>query len=285
MTISHARSPHGERSRACSAQSVEVLPIRVFYMLLRIIYHGVFGRQHMLHYPLYREKGQTLLEGQIHLTNACISHLGELARKHLLDVGCGNGLQTLYLYDNFALTRAVGVDINATHIALAEAAAATLSHPGLSFVVDDAQVLGSAGNESFDLLLCTESAHHYPDKEAFLMQVTRVLRPGGRFVVADLLLREGVQARWFDRWFSLFYWSLARYESAFPRHGLRLETKQELTDQLVEAFRSSQRWFGCNDRKGLFTTLAKIVGRWLVALYIHELTTRYRYYLLVGVRT
>jgi SAM-dependent methyltransferase len=259
---------------------------RAVYSLLRLIYDQVFGRQQMLHYPLYREKGQTLLQGQIYLTRACLSHLGEIAGKRLLDVGCGNGIQTVYVYDNFAPSFVAGVDSNPMHIRLAWAEAASCSRPGLTFAVDDAQALTTAANESFDLLLCTESAHHYPNKEAFLAQTTRVLRPGGRFVIADLLLRDGAQPRRIDRGLSLFYWTLAQYRRGFSIHGLRLESEQDLSARLIAAFRSSQGWFTEESRRsGISYGVLKLASRSLLKFYVHELENRLQYYLLAGVKT
>jgi ubiquinone/menaquinone biosynthesis C-methylase UbiE len=240
----------------------------------------------MLHYPLYREEGQTLMEGQIYFTEICLSKLGDIAGKRLLDVGCGNGIQTLYVYDNWKPAHVLGVDLSPMHVELAAAAAARPPRPGLSFVVDNAQTLTAAADESFDLLLCTESAHHYPDKGAFLAQVKRVLRPGGRFLIADLLIRDGTSPRRYDRCFSLFYWTLAQYREAFRSHGLQLEVEQELTGRLVDGFQSSQRWFDeSRERAGPLHNIAKRAGRCLIALYIHELKNRFRYYLMAGVKT
>merc|ERR1719335_1617700 len=43
---------------------------------------------------------------------------------------------------------------------------------------------------SMDVVLCIESSHCFADFERFLAEVRRVLRPGGRFSLADLRWRE-----------------------------------------------------------------------------------------------
>jgi SAM-dependent methyltransferase len=272
-------APQGARA------GFEIFTSRAVYSLLRLIFDQVFGQQHMLHYPVFHEKGQSLLEGQIHLTRACLAHLGEITGKRMLDVGCGNGIQTLYVYDNYAPSLLAGVDSNPMHIRLALAAAARRPRPGLTFAVDDAQALGTAADKSFDLMLCTESAHHYPDKEAFLAQVGRVLRPGGRFVIADLFLREGAQLRRVDRGLALFYWTVRQYLASFPAHGLRLDCEQEITECLIKAFHLCRDWLDREGtRSGIRSRFLKLASRSIVAFYVRELKTRLEYRILAGVK-
>jgi ubiquinone/menaquinone biosynthesis C-methylase UbiE len=61
----------------------------------------------------------------------------------------------------------------------------------MDFVHGDAQSLPFA-DESFDVVINIEASHGYPDFPRFLAEVARVLRPGGRFLYADVLLRQGL---------------------------------------------------------------------------------------------
>ncbi len=40
-------------------------------------------------------------------------------------------------------------------------------------------------HESFDLVINSQSFHHYPDPQAFFNEVARVLRPNGRLILRD----------------------------------------------------------------------------------------------------
>ncbi|AXG05426.1 class I SAM-dependent methyltransferase [Haloplanus rubicundus] len=58
------------------------------------------------------------------------------------------------------------------------------SFPGVAGVVADAERLPFPA-ETFDAVTCRIAAHHFPDPETFLDEVSRVLRPGGVFAFED----------------------------------------------------------------------------------------------------
>lgn len=66
-------------------------------------------------------------------------------------------------------------------------------------VVGDAERLPFAA-DAFDAVTCRIAAHHFPDPEAFVGEVARVLRPGGVFALEDNVAPEDdALARFLDR--------------------------------------------------------------------------------------
>jgi len=53
-------------------------------------------------------------------------------------------------------------------------------------------------DDSFDLVWACESGEHMPDKKRYIEEMTRVLKPGGRIVVATWCQRDE-DGRPFDR--------------------------------------------------------------------------------------
>lgn len=256
--------------------------IGVFYRAMHLAYREIFGRQHMLHYPLFKEPNQDLMAGQIHFTEYCIEHLPVLAGKDLLDIGCGNGVQTIHIHRVFQPASTLGIDLSPIHVKIASDEAAKLGLQRIEFRADNAQRLSTAADASVDIVICTESAHHYPDKNAFLTQVRRVMRPGSWILIADLLCRPGKPPNWLNHRLYLYYWSREEYRMAFARLGFQLEHDEDLTPLVLRSFRNADRWFPSTTHSGLSYRLAKAFGRFLIRLYVKQLTHSLQYQLMVA---
>ena len=66
---------------------------------------------------------------------------------------------------------------------------------GVELVVGDCENLPFAEN-SFDVVICCESFHHYPNPQDFFNNVYRVLRPNGRLILRDMTMSSEL-VRWF----------------------------------------------------------------------------------------
>lgn len=55
-------------------------------------------------------------------------------------------------------------------------------------------------DERFDLVTSRHAPHHFRDAQAFLSEVARVLRLGGRFVMADQVTLEARNRNWVDEY-------------------------------------------------------------------------------------
>lgn len=106
----------------------------------------------------------------------------EVSGRRVLDVGCGRGGTVALLAEAYG-AEAAGVDLAPEAIAFCRR---THRHPRAQFEVGDAENL-PFDDETFDAVVNIESSHTYPNLRAFLGEVRRVLRPGGRFLYTDLL--------------------------------------------------------------------------------------------------
>jgi MPBQ/MSBQ methyltransferase len=106
----------------------------------------------------------------------------------VLDVGCGIGGSARIL------ARDYGLDVLAISISPAQIARArALTSPSLAarcrFAVMDALDL-ALPERSFDAVWSVEASPHMPDKQRYVDELLRVLKPGGRVAVADWNRRD-----------------------------------------------------------------------------------------------
>jgi cyclopropane fatty-acyl-phospholipid synthase-like methyltransferase len=127
--------------------------------------------------------------------------------ERVLDAGCGVGGSSLWLAAERGV-EVVGITLPATQVAMARSYAA---QRGLAdrvhFELADFTAT-SFPEASFDIVWAVESVCHAPDKSAFYREAVRLLRPGGRVVVADYVRAgrpldptgEKLLHEWLDGW-------------------------------------------------------------------------------------
>ena len=108
----------------------------------------------------------------------------------LLDCGCGTAPMLTLLQKKYPEKHYTGIDLTPEMIEVAKA-----KHmPGVELVVGDCEKLPFA-DRSFDVVICCQSFHHYPNVQDFFDSVYRVLRPGGRLILRDMTAKTA-PVRW-----------------------------------------------------------------------------------------
>lgn len=110
----------------------------------------------------------------------------------VLDLGCGAGLDTLLAARRVGPQgKVVGIDMTPEMVAKARRNADRLRLSNVEFLVGGAERL-PLSDASMDLVISNGVFNLCPDKPGVLAEVFRVLRPGGRLQMADILLHEDV---------------------------------------------------------------------------------------------
>lgn len=167
--------------------------IREFYDASSGLWESIWG-EHM-HHGYYGKNGNYRLDrrqAQIELIEELLAwaDYGEdNTPKNIIDVGCGIGGSTLHLAQKFG-SKATGITLSPVQASRAKERAAEAGLDDLvRFEVANALEM-PFGDNTFDLVWSLESGEHMPDKAKFLGECYRVLKPGGKIILATWCHRE-----------------------------------------------------------------------------------------------
>jgi ubiquinone/menaquinone biosynthesis C-methylase UbiE len=109
----------------------------------------------------------------------------------LLEIGCGNGVTAVFLSQQYGC-HVTGIDSSESMIASAakKAEAERLANK-VEFLVADAVNLPFP-DSMFDIIICEAVFSIIVDKERAAKEFRRVLRPGGKLLMLDFILRREV---------------------------------------------------------------------------------------------
>lgn len=161
--------------------------IQEFYDASSNLWEGVWG-EHM-HHGYYGRDGNIKLnrrQAQIDLIEELLAWTSDFDKnppQNILDVGCGIGGSSLYLAEKFG-ARVTGITLSPVQANRAkERARAAGLQEKTNFQVANALSMPFDDN-SFDFVWSLESGEHMPDKTKFLQECYRVLKPGGKLMLA-----------------------------------------------------------------------------------------------------
>lgn len=103
------------------------------------------------------------------------------------DFGCGTGMLSVAMA-RWA-KRVWAIDQNAQVLAQAKERAAREGHGNITFLSEDLHRL-SVTDGRMDLVVISQSLHHVEDPDAVLAEAARIVKPGGRLVVLELMPHE-----------------------------------------------------------------------------------------------
>lgn len=109
-----------------------------------------------------------------------LNRIDEQPFESILDVGCGTGNLLSMVLGQYEGVKVSGIDFSPNML---KVAAETLGDQA-ELILGDAAQLPWPDN-SFDLLVCNSSFHHYPEPFKVLMEMKRVLKNNGRVIIAD----------------------------------------------------------------------------------------------------
>ena len=151
----------------------------------------------------------------IQLYHFTVYHLA-LQNKRVLEIGSGRGGGGSFVARYHQSEEYIGVDFSQKAVQLANKLHDHI--PNLKFVCGDAENLPFDDN-TFDAVINVESSHCYGDMVAFLQEVKRVLKSGGKFSWTDFRIKS----------------NLVYLNNSFEQSGLKLVREETITENVIKA--------------------------------------------------
>lgn len=158
---------HGRRGSKPDPEQLKARSKAAFDEQAPIYDEGMQGDHARALYPCILEEARRALEG--------------IPVPSVLDVGCGTGMLSEQLLGALPSCRLTGIDLSP---AMVERARARLADRAEVREADAERLPFHDG--AFDLVVCNDSFHHYPDPDRAAFQMWRVLRKGGALVLGDV---------------------------------------------------------------------------------------------------
>jgi tocopherol O-methyltransferase len=179
-----------------------------------------------IHYGYWDERVKSFPQSLLRMNEVMMEAANIKSSDRVLDAGCGIGGSSIFLGEKMGC--------NVTGISLSERQINKAKELAIEKKVEekvDFRVMNYCAtnfpNESFDIVWGCESICYADDKEQFIKEAFRLLKPGGRLVVADGFVTDfknndrSTIRNWLDGWQVNYLETLDRFEEFMSETGFK----------------------------------------------------------------
>lgn len=233
-----------------------------------------FGDSNFHNYGYWTESTYSQKVASENLVEKLLSFIPEKKGK-ILDAACGMGASTKLLLKYYEPSNVTAINISEKQLETCRK-----NVKGCKILKMDAAQLRFADN-SFDNILCVESAFHFNTRESFFQEANRVLKPGGCLVLSDILTSKLVMK--LSKHMPVENWvgSLDEYRDVLRKSGFGNIEIIDSTKESWHGFNNSfKQWREKRYKEGMVA-----VRNHLVTSFFHKLSlSSVKCYFLVAAR-
>ena len=167
--------------------------VEQYYDLSQTHYKRVWDleRSRSLHYGYWDSSTKNFHEALLNI-NKILAAKAEISKHHkVLDAGCGIGGSSLWLAKNIGCN-VTGISLSAKQVQTANDLAKNENLQSLAVFEQQDFTATKYAAESFDIIWAIESVCHASDKSKFINEAYRLLKTGGKLILADFFKQENL---------------------------------------------------------------------------------------------
>ena len=199
-----------------------------------------------LHYGYWDSSTKNFHDALLNINKILAQRVNVSKKDIVLDAGCGIGGSSIWLAKNIGC-KVTGISLNEKQVKQANAFAKKEAMGHLVNFRQNDYTNTDFPDESFDVIWAIESVCYVPDKSEFIREAFRLLKKGGRLIVADFFKKEGLQGkdaaevkRWGNGWAIEDYATKENFESQLNATGFSNIHFENANDAII---RSAKRLY------------------------------------------
>lgn len=199
-----------------------------------------------VHYGFWDKDTKTFHKA-LENTNRYLLQIADVKlNERILDAGCGVGGSCFFLAKE-RKAKVTGISLSEKQIEFAKQKAIALHLTEfVDFKIEDYSNT-SYKEKTFDLIWAIESITSAPDKANFSNEAYRILKPGGRLIIADYFRnngnnmdQSGLLEKWRKNWSMAPFLTLDEYKMLFEKSGLIIAEEKDVTGLI---FKTSKKMY------------------------------------------
>jgi sarcosine/dimethylglycine N-methyltransferase len=189
------------------------------------------------HMGWFEDAAETLGTAGARATTMMMKACGFRSGARVVEVACGTGMTARALAERF------GADVTASNLSTSQVRQGHAHLPpgrgAVRYAVADFHALPFA-SASFDAWWCQEALLYSTERDRVFTEACRVVRPGGRLLVSDLLVTDAIDPATREALTRAImapgFWTAGRYERFFEHRGIEVLARLDGSRHVAATF-------------------------------------------------
>ena len=215
--------------------------IEQYYDLSQTHYKRVWNlkRSRSLHYGYWDSSTKNFHEALLNINKILAAKAGINKQHKVLDAGCGIGGSSLWLAKNIGCN-VTGISLSAKQVQTANDLSQIENLQTLAIFEQQDFTATHYQAESFDVIWAIESVCHSSDKSKFINEAYRLLKKGGKLILADFFKQENLAEKdaalikhWANGWAIDDFATIQNFTEQLKNAGFHNTNIEDATTKII----------------------------------------------------